>query len=267
MPLYALKIGGSVVTQKNRSGASIRKKLLKKIARAIKSATSKKKFQLLLVHGAGAGGHQLAKKYGLENGAGKDKKKWRGSLLSRIANQKLTSAIAEIFVKEGLPIVSVHTASVIIQRNGKIQNCDLDIIKEALQNNCIPLMYGEMVFDRKLGMSICSGDAIVPYLTKKLRAQKIFFASDIDGIFTKNPHLFKKAKLIEEATFDEIKEKARLSRSHNVDVTGGLGEKIEKLEALKNSSVKSVEIFNGLRVDNFSKVLAEKKFPHTKVAM
>lgn len=265
MPLFILKIGGSVVTQKNRFGSSIRKKLIKKIAHSIKETMGKQKFQLILIHGAGAGGHQLAEKYGLKKGTGKNKRKWFGSFLSRVANQKLNTTIAEIFLTEGLPIVSTHTASIIIQKNGKIADCNLKIIKETLQNNCIPLLYGEMVFDKKLGMSICSGDAIVPYLAKKLKARKIFFASDVDGIFTNNPNIYKNTKLVEEIVWNEIKKKVKLSGSHNIDVTGGLLGKIEKLEILKNTSIQSIEIFNGLAAENYSKILSGKLFSHTNV--
>lgn len=267
MPLYILKIGGSVVTQKNRFGSSIRKKLIEKIAHSIKETMGKKKFQLILVHGAGAGGHQLAKRYKLRSGAGKDKRRWYGSFLSRVANQKLNTAIAEIFINEGLSVVSMHTASVIIQKNEKIADCNLKIIKEALQNNCVPLLYGEMVFDKKIGMSICSGDAIVPYLAKKLNAQKIFFASDVSGIFTKNPHINKSAKIIEKIIWSDVKKKAKLTGSHNIDVTEGLLGKVKKLGVLKNTSVKCVEIFNGLSEINYSKVLLGESFPHTTIYM
>lgn len=263
MPLYILKIGGSIVTQKNRSGFSIRKKLLIKIARSIKKATGRKKFQLILIHGAGAGGHQLAKRYSLKWGAGKDKRRWYGSFLSRVANQKLNTIIAEIFVNEGLPVVSIHTASVVIQKDGKIADCDLKMIKESLRNNCIPLLYGEMVFDEKLGMSICSGDAIAPYLAKALKTKKIFFASDVEGIFSKDPHIDKNANLIENTNLDEIKIEAKLSKSHNIDVTDGLLGKIKNIDILAKSSVKSVEIFNGFEYENYPKALLGRSFSHT----
>src|SRR4030042_2723874 len=190
-PLYILKIGGSVATYKNRPGFSARETLLKKIATSIKRAQEKEKFGLILIHGAGAVGHQLAKQYGLQGGTGKNNKKQHGAFLSRFANQKLDIAIAESFHKGGLKIASVHTASVIVQKNQKISHCDLEIIKKSLTEKCTPLLYGEMVFDERLGMSICSGDVIAPYLAKKLNAKKIFFASDTEGIFDKDPHIFK----------------------------------------------------------------------------
>jgi isopentenyl phosphate kinase len=264
-PLYILKIGGSVATHKDKPGISIRKELLRKIALSIKKAKKKKEFSLILIHGAGAAGHQLAKKYDLRNGVSGNEKKFYGSMLSSISNQKLNNAIFEIFVLAGLKIVPVHTASTIIQKDKKISNCNLKIIKKALEKDCIPLLYGEMVFDEKMDMSICSGDAIAPYLAKKIGAEKVFFSSDIDGVFDKDPHLYKDAKLIENININEIKnnEKFKLTNSHNIDVTGGLSGKIKKLDLKHNENLKSIEIFNGFNQKNYEKIILEKKFPHT----
>ncbi|MFA6047781.1 MAG: isopentenyl phosphate kinase [Parcubacteria group bacterium] len=260
-PLYILKIGGSVATYKNKPGISVRNSLLKKIGQSIKKSQEKGNFDLILIHGAGAAGHQLAKKYSLQEGIGVNPKKWYGALISRLANNKLNTAIAETFTKIGLRIAPVHTASAIIQKNKKISRCSLKMIQEALRQNCIPILYGEMVFDTKLGMSICSGDAIAPYLAKKLEAKKIMFASDIDGIFTQDPHIYKDAELIEKINLKEINQKAKVSHSHNVDVTGGLLGKINKIEFSDN--LQSIEIFNGLDPENYQKIFLGQKFSHT----
>ncbi len=237
--------------------------LIRKIAKEIKASLESQSFNLILIHGAGSVGHQLAHKYELTKGANQTEKGWEGALISRVANQTMDVSISDIFVKNNLPVVSIHTSSVIIQTNGKISHFDLGTIKESLKQNCIPLLYGEMVLDRKLGMTICSGDAIVPYLAKKLGAQKMFFASDIDGIFDKDPHLHKNAKLIKKIRLSDIEKKSKLTHSHNIDTTGGLLGKIKKIKEFKNSKVKSVEIFNGLDSRNYKKVFSEKSFNHT----
>lgn len=266
-PLYILKIGGSVATRKDRPGISVQSELLKKIALSIRKAKIKKDFNLILIHGAGAAGHQLAKKYDLRVGVKGDENKFHGSLLSSIANQKLNNAIFEIFVSSGLRIFPAHTASTIIQKNNKISYCNLKIIKEALKKDGVPILYGEMVFDEKLDMSICSGDAIAPYLAKKLGAEKILFASDIDGIFDQDPHIHKDAKLIENIDLNKIRNnsKIKLTSSHNVDVTGGLSGKVKNIDLKHNISLRSVEIFNGLKSENYEKIILGKKFPHTLI--
>lgn len=261
--LYILKLGGSVVTEKDKVGGYLREKLLVDIAKEILKARRKKEFDLILVHGAGAVGHQLAHEYKLTNGI-KTSKQWLGSFISRVANPQMDLDIAKIFIHNKLPITSVHTASAVVQNDKVIDYFNLTIVKEALRSDCIPMIYGEMTFDKALGMSVCSGDAITAYLAKKLKVNKMFFASDIDGIFDQDPHKYKNTQLIEEISL-KTAGKIKMLGSHNVDVTGGLAGKIKSLSKLKNTGVESIEIFNGLKKENYTKVFLDKKFPHTTI--
>jgi len=265
-PLYILKIGGSVATYKNRTGVSVRKSLLEKVARAIKLAQKKESFDLILIHGAGSVGHKMAHKYGFKEGTKDDKTKWYGALQTRVMDQKLNSAIAEIFVSASVRVVSANTASLVIQKNKVIVDFNLDVIKEAIAQNCIPLLYGDMVFDKTLGMSICSGDALAPYLAKQLHAQKILFATDVDGIFNKDPYLFKDAQLIEKIDLNEINDKEKniaVGDSHNVDVTGGLAGKLKNITLKHAQALQSIEIFNGMNEKNYRRIFLGKDFSHT----
>lgn len=266
-PLFILKIGGSVATHKDRPGLSVRTEVLKKAARAIFGAQEKKDFRLILIHGAGAAGHQLAKKYNLKEGTKNDAAKQHAAIDSRVANQKLNSAIFEIMTKEGLPITPVHTASVVIHKNKKIFKFDTSSVSESLRQDCIPLLYGEMVFDTILGMTVCSGDTLAAFLAQKFKAQKIFFASDINGIFDCDPYLHKNAKLIKNSTLKELKNISKISCSHNVDVTGGLEGKIKQIENVKSSTLKAIEFFNGLDAKNYSRAFSNEKFEHTVIKL
>lgn len=257
-----LKIGGSVITHKHREGVFIRRGLVARIARELRGVLEKDKdLRLIVIHGAGAGGHQLAKKYHLENGTGEDVAKWRGAFLIRMASQKLNLTIAEIFIENGLRSVPVHTASIIVQKNGEIETCAYSVLDVALESNCVPLLYGEVVFDTTLGMSICSGDVSAVHLAKKYGAEKILFASDVDGIYDKDPHVHRDAKHIASVSLQDIlsNKDIALAGSHHVDVTGGLRNKIVSLS--KNGlpqSLKEVMVFNGLKEGAFVRALLGK---------
>jgi isopentenyl phosphate kinase len=179
--------------------------------------------------------------------------------LTQVADQKLNLKINEIFIQNGLMTTPIHTASFIIQNDKKITNKNFDVIDRALGLECIPIMYGEMVLDEKLGMSICSGDSIAVLLSNQYKANKIIFASDIDGIFDKDPHKHKDAKLIKSTDIKSILSDAKitLSGSHNVDVTGGLQNKIAVLAAdNKSRLLKKVVICNGLKKGSIAKALS-----------
>lgn len=262
-PLIILKIGGSVATYKDRAGLAVRTALLKKIALAIRAARDEQPFRLILIHGSGSAGHRLAHDFDLRHGTGTDPRKIDAALRSQRANQSLNASIAEICIAAGLPVVPVHTASVIIQRDARISRFSTDTIAHALAHGQIPLLYGEMVPDTALGFSVCSGDTIAAVLARKFSADRIGFASDIDGVFTRDPHRFADATLIETAHFSSLAQQSDISGSHNIDVTGGLGGKIEKLAPLRRSPLRQVEIFNGLRPAHYRNILLSIPFPHT----
>ena len=264
-PLIILKIGGSVATYKNRASLSVRVSLMKKVALMLQSSLKEKPYQLILIHGSGSAGHRLAHDFDLRHGTGDDPQKIEAALLSQRANQKLNAILRDTFIPSGLPVVSVHSASVIIQNNSVIENFSTKTIAHALNHGQIPLLYGEMVPDTLLNFSVCSGDTIASFLAQKFSAEKICFASDIDGIFTEDPHRFPRATLIEHLPFEILNTQSGITGSHSVDVTGGLGGKLEQLAPLRDSSVRSVEIFNGLKPEHYRDILLELPFPHTTI--
>lgn len=264
-PLYILKIGGSVATFKDRAGMSVRTELLKKVARAIHDTQKSKDFQLILIHGAGAAGHQLAREFNLKEGVKGIDMRREAALRSRGVNQKLDGAIFEILIAEGIRATPVHTASVVIQKNCKILKFHFETVAESLRQNYIPLLYGEMVFDSVLEMSICSGDALAAALAKKFDAQKILFASDIDGIFNRDPYLHKDAELIKNTTLEKLRNLSEISESHNIDATGGLQGKIKQIQTVKSPSLKTIEFFNGMESTNYKHALLGDKFEHTVI--
>ncbi len=159
-------------------------------------------------------------------------------------------------------VAPVHTGTAIIQNNHIITSESISIVSQALNAGCIPIMYGEMVFDNTLGMSICSGDTIAMKLAKEYEAEKIIYASDVNGIYDKDPHTDKTAKIIKHIRLDLIHADKNivLSGSHNIDVTGGIKNKIKVL--MDNDlpqSLKKVVICNGLKSGTINNAFSSKE--------
>lgn len=262
--LYILKIGGSVATEKDSRTPKVRRVLLSHIFKTLKTSVPKDA-QLIIIHGAGSFAHPLAKKYNLKKGTGAHKDGMRGAILTRLSTQKLNTEILELAVKAGLPATSIHTGSMCTQNNDSEIRANLDILEQALAGGYTPILYGEMVFDAKLGMTVCGGDRIAAYLAKKLPVEKIFFASDVDGIFTDDPHLNTKAKLVREVSLSRDMKTFTLGESHSVDVTGGLKGKIDTCANLFKTAntLKEMHIFNGLTPTNYRSILSGTPFPHS----
>jgi isopentenyl phosphate kinase len=261
--VFIVKLGGSVVTYKNTKQIKIRRKLLQSIAQEIKTALrSNKNTQIVLVHGAGSAGHILASQYDLKHGVKGEPNKLKAALKIRENNQKLNALIIKIFTEAGLPVVPIHTGSVISQTNGTIEDIHYEMIDMALREGCIPVMYGEMTFDTKIGLSVCSGDEIVTQLAHYLEATKIIYASDIHGVYDLDPYRHRHATMIPEIALEELVSGniVKLDDSHSIDVTGGLFNKIRLIATRSRSdNLKEVVVMNGLQAHNFSKAIKGNK--------
>ena len=259
--IIVLKIGGSVITHKNRKGGYLRRKLFDDIAKNLKKLLdSNCSFHLVLIHGAGSVGHQLAHKYKLKDGAKKDPKKWRGSTVTRLQTQRMHTSLLETLTKCKLPVVYARTSSMVIHKNKKISWFGNDVFREMLRHDRIPLLYGEMVFDKDLGMSICSGDAIAAHLAQNYPVEKIFFASDVDGIFNKDPYKHKDAELIKRINLKKVfSKKVELSSSHSIDTTDGLQGKLKQFSDIQSKQLKKIIIFNGLEKKNYLEIFEKEE--------
>ena len=121
-----------------------------------------------------------------------------------------------------------------------------------------------MVLDEKLNASVVSGDAIIPFLAKKLNARKVFFGTDVAGIFTADPKKVSKAKLIEKIhphNFEEVL--LKVSGSSAVDVTGGMRGKLLELKVALNGM--DVFVFDSTKKGNVLNSLLGKKIIGTEI--
>ena len=116
-------------------------------------------------------------------------------------------------------------------------------------------------------MSICSGDAVTAHLATLLPVTHIFFATDVDGIYTADPHTNPDATLVEHLTFAKMESMITLTESHNADTTGGLQGKMKECTQLFNTSptLEEIHVFNGLTETNYRHILTDVSFPHTRI--
>lgn len=254
MGLIILKIGGSVITYKNKTRPEVNFKNLKKITDQL--ITLNKKF--ILIHGAGSFGHQIVKRTGIDKGIKK-----RKDLVNFAETQRLQNELNLIFtkslIKKGFPAFPFQASASAIMKNGRMQKMDLEVIKGLLKLNITPVLYGVPAFDKEKGCSILSGDQIAPFLAKKLKAEKVIEATDVDGIFTSDPKKDKKAKQIKEINRKNFKEiKKILKGSRFVDVTGGMLGKVSELIKAAKMGVKG-QIIEATKKDNIKKAFSGEK--------
>ncbi|MBI2011210.1 isopentenyl phosphate kinase family protein [Candidatus Daviesbacteria bacterium] len=243
--LIVIKVGGSVVTDKDKVNPTPRLDVITNLTKQVKKVYSSKKYSLVLVHGAGSFAHPLAKKYNLHQGM-KTKEQKLGMALTHQSLYNLNKLVLSALIKQSLPAITLTPHSFITQSGGKLNDFNYQIIKDLLGKDLIPLLYGDVVLDNKWGCSILSGDTIVSYLAKKLKAKKVIFLSDVDGIYDcdpkKNPHA-KLIPLINNQNFKKVL--AGITSTNKDDVTDEMRGKI--LSIKNNLAGAKVIIINGFK--------------------
>jgi len=221
-----IKIGGSVLTDKNREQLIVRQNVIKRLAKEIKKV-KEIGYEVVLIHGAGSAGHPIVKRYNLRGGLFKEEQR-RGVVEVQEKLNELSSKILMGFLEEDLPLFRVTTSSIVILRHGRIKKIFIDPIKQALEYGFIPLLSGDLAFDEIRKIAVCSGDQLAFEIAKMLNVKLVIFGVDVDGIY---PTSSLEGEPLKEVSFKGLsKLVSKLGGSKGIDVTGGMRGKI--LEAL-----------------------------------
>ena len=255
-----LKLGGSVVTRKDEP-LTPNIDAINRLADEIFRADSK---PLIVIHGGGSYGHPIAKKYCIRGGF-KDETQLFGFSETHQAMISLNSLLTEAFLKHGIPAFSISPSSFIITSKGRIRGLNLKVLKSALTFGMVPILYGDAVFDDKLGFTILSGDQIAATLAVKLKAERIIMGVDVDGLYDSDPKINPSAHLIPELSLKEYANVIRqVGESISPDVTGGMLGKILELRVAVENRIE-VLIVNALKPDNIYRALRGEEVVGTRI--
>lgn len=219
--MILIKLGGSVITDKsqykkfNREQAS---RLCREIAESGRA--------VMIVHGAGSFGHVLAKKYSIQNGM-MDFRQVPAAAQVHHDAMELGMLFTQLLIENGIPAASVAPGNCFVMDDGKLIVNDDEAIRALSYVGIMPVMFGDVVMDRKKGFGICSGDQIMELVAERFRPDRIIFVSDIDGLYTANPKTDPGARFIPEVTPETLDEISSVSDVD--DVTGGVRNKMEAM--------------------------------------
>jgi len=222
-----IKLGGAALTDKTRIYTP-RFKTLHSAARQLTAI--KKRWSVILVHGAGSYGHIPVKTFGLSKGY-HDQTQLRGLGETKFRLLEWEFTIDEVFLQHKVPIVPFVTSCYTVARRGRILSCDIDPIKTWIKLGCVPSTGGDIVSDVSAGFSIVSGDQLAAYLAIALKARMLIFATDVDGIFDADPKTKQSAHLIKEIPVSSIRRISTDMGRTITDVTGGMKNKLEEAAA------------------------------------
>ena len=251
--MIVLKLGGSAITKKHgymRPDAAGIARLASAVARAWRAGVR----NVVLVHGAGSFGHAPVLRYGINNGVRSGKQRL-GYAITHSSVSRLSSLVADALLKKGVPAVSIPPAAIVRQENRRIASFDSKIVLGYIKAGYLPVLYGDMVLDSRLGGSVCSGDQIAAHLGRK--ASRMIFATNVDGVLACG-------KTVPEITKENFAEvKRHLLSSGAPDVTGGMAGKIAEILSVKTPAY----VVNAKKPERVVALLLGKKAICTKIKL
>ncbi len=219
MKRYVIKLGGSIITDKDEP-LSINIPTLLGIGEEIAAAMRATDLSLAIVHGGGSYGHPSVRECLDRKGVMDEPCYVRTAYLM----SELSLMVTQVLIAAGVPAVTLTTRSVCAMKSGR-PDCELGIAAEMVGRGLVPVIFGDGVLSDD-GYEVMSGDDIVWLLAKAMGDAEVVFATDVDGIFDKDPRKSPDARLLKEVSaFEALK---YVGGSGRIDVTGGMRSKLVK---------------------------------------
>ncbi len=253
--IVLVKLGGSVITDKSKAYfANV--DIIKRLARELK--VSKK--SLILAHGSGSFGHTSAVKYGGKKGY---KSKEGIAKVARDA-MEINRIVMDILVKEKIPAISFRPMSMILAKNGQMEENFFQVVELAANQGLIPVVYGDVIWDKKWKSTIYSGETILNrigiYLKNKgFKIDKIIQVGETNGVYDDKGNTIPQ---ISKNSWQNLRK--YVYKPKVKDVTGGMQHKIE--DALKMAEIGvNTLLINGKVKNELSNALLNKKVKGTVI--
>jgi glutamate 5-kinase len=249
LPILVIKIGTSTLTAGNNR---ISRGKLEDLATQI--VELKTKYNVVLV----TSGAVATARHFFSNEAWAEKVTTKQAL-SAIGQPKLMQLYAEVFSDFGLRIAQCLLTYKDFDNDESKLNTS-NTIKELLAHDFIPII-NENDTTAVEELIVGDNDKLSALLSVLIGASKLVIASDIDGVYDKNPHLFADAELIE--IINDINDlQVQVVDKENTVGTGGMTSKLLAGGICLQNAI-TMHIVNGSIPNAIVKCL-KGSLPHTK---
>jgi isopentenyl phosphate kinase len=254
-PLF-LKLGGSLITDK--TGVEVlREDVLARLAREIAEVRAKNPaMRLVIGHGSGSFGHVAGAEFGTRQGV-KTEAEWAGFAAVSDAASRLNRLVISALISAGVPAISLQPSASAICEDGQISTLADEPVRDALHAGLLPVVFGDVAFDRVRGGTIISTEEVLIFLARTLRPSWFLLAGETPGVLDEEGKI---VPLITADNFDQIA--PALGGSRGTDVTGGMvGKVISMLNLVDAIPESRVRVFSGLPQKNLFRVLIDPTLP------
>lgn len=252
--LIFLKLGGSLLTDKTAVEA-LRSDVLARVAKEI-AVVRRRRPDLALVigHGSGSFGHTVAATYGTRQRV-VSAEEWTGFCRVSAAAARLNRIVCEAFLNAGVATVSLQPSASARCRDGVLVEMATGPVQAALDAGIVPLLYGDVAFDRRRGGTIISTEQVLGFVAAQLKPAWLLLAGDTQGVYGADGDVIKH---ITKHNFAQIRD--ALGGSAGTDVTGGMEGKVRDMLQLAESDHElSIRIFSGSEPGNLRQLLLDPR--------
>jgi isopentenyl phosphate kinase len=211
-----LKLGGSVVTEKDRpetlDGAAV-----DDLADAVARSGVE---DLVLVHGGGSFGHHHAEAHGVTTTEGSDDVEAVSDIHG--AMTALNRLVLGRLHARGVPGVPVPPFSAAHREVDGSLSLPTGQVGAMVGEGFVPVLHGDVVTHAGEGVTILSGDEIVVELARGLDADRVGLCSGVEGVLDDDGEVVPRVD-----SFDDVADV--LGGSDATDVTGGMAGKVRAL--------------------------------------
>lgn len=253
--LILIKLGGSIITNK-KVAYSARRSVIRRLAKELKKNQS----DLILAHGSGSFGHTSAVKYGGKKGY----KSRIGIAKVALDAMEINRIVMKILVEEGLPVVAFSPMSMFLASAGEATENFLAPIIAAINQGLMPVVYGDVIWDKKWNSTIFSGETTLNIIARYIasngyKISKVIEVGETDGVYDNNE---KTIPLITKSNWPDIKK--FIFKLKTKDVTGGMMHKIEESLAMTDLKIETW-LINGKKNNELSHAILGKKVDGTLI--
>ncbi|NHN48968.1 acetylglutamate kinase [Halostella sp. JP-L12] len=216
--MNVLKLGGSVVTEKDRpetlDGAA-----LDRAADAVAAAGD----DLVVVHGGGSFGHHHAEEHGVSTTAGT--RDADGVLAIHGAMTTLNGFVVSRLRERDVPAVPVHPLSAASRDEAARLTLPTEQVATMVAEGFVPVLHGDVIAHEGEGATVLSGDEIVTRVAEDLNADRVGVCSTVPGVLDADGDVVPRID-----SFCDVAD--ALGGSAATDVSGGMAGKVRELLAL-----------------------------------
>jgi len=253
--LIFIKLGGSLITNKEKA-YSLRRDNVQKVAKSLSNIIRKKKDTLFIIgNGAGSYGHYAATL--------NDYSKPFGFAFLQQKVKELNSIIVDELLRNNVPAIPIPFSSISTAKNKVLKSVYIDSLKGFLESGVVPVVYGDVIYDAANNSTIFSTEKIFSILCDKLGSSynisKIIHLTTVNGFLDEENSAI---PLVTQKNFNSLKK--NLSKTKGYDVTGGMIHKVEESVKLAEKGIET-HIVNGEINNVLELIMLDKKLVGTLI--